>query len=384
MSRHARQRFSSKRALLLRAIALGIGTLIALLVLELGLRLAGYAGAREREQRVFDARYGTVNKDSWIFSFAIDPARHRAVDLRGQLVPLHKEPGEQRVLFLGDSATEGAFVALEQSYPLRFSQLLRQRDPGTRVRAINAGVWGMTTIDEYHLLADKLLPLAPDVVVIGLFMSNDINFNLMHRQQRLHYAAPRWLDVARQHSALVHCLFLQALAFNQRHRIVSGDRFGSRWVPAQLALVDRYGLHMASYPAGELALYMRKPSALADEAFAVLEDVLAQFVALGKQHAFSVRVLLIPTPSATTGRLAILAHPDILRELHAQGVDIDKDQLDFALPTRRVLAICARLGLPCIDATPEFKQLGLSAFFAHDEHPTIAGHDALARALLAH
>ena len=73
-----------------------------------------------------------------------------------------------------------------------------------------------------------------------------------------------------------------------------------------------------------------------------------------------------------------------MRELHAQGVDIDKDQLDFALPTRRVLEICARLALPCIDATPQLKPLGLAAFFAGDEHPSIAGHDALARALLAH
>jgi hypothetical protein len=381
----ARDRATSLlRAVLLRGVALGLGTLIALLVLEVGLRTAGYSGAREREQRVFDPRYGTVNKDSWIFSFAIDPARHRAVDLRGQLVPLRKDPGEQRVLFLGDSATEGAFVTIDQAYPARFAQLLSQRDPSTRVRAINAGVWGMTTIDEYHLLADKLLPLLPDVVVIGLFMSNDINWNLVHRQRRLHYAAPHWLDVARQHSALVHCLFLQALAFNQRHRIVDGDHFGSTWVPAQLALVDAYGLQMASYPAGELALYMRKPSALADEAFAVLEDVLGQFIALGRQHGFSVRVLLIPTPSASTGRLAILHHPDLLRELHAHGIDISKDQLDFALPTRRVLEICARLPLPCTDPTPSFKSLGLAAFFDGDEHPSIAGHDALARALLAH
>src|SRR5882672_462754 len=136
------------RGVMLRACALLLGLLLACVVLELGLRAIGYAGAREREQRVFDPKYGTVNKDSWIFSFQIDPQRHRAVDLRGQLVPLRKDPREQRVLFLGDSATEGAFVSLEQSYPLRFAQLLRERDPAAHVRAINAGVWGMTTIDE--------------------------------------------------------------------------------------------------------------------------------------------------------------------------------------------------------------------------------------------
>src|SRR5207249_3979006 len=154
-------------------------------------------------------------------------------------------------------------------YPLRFKQLLDAREPGNHVRAINAGVWGMTTIDEYHLLHDKLLPLRPDVVVIGLFMSNDINWNLGHGQKELRYAAPGWVDFARTHSALAHFVFLRALALNQRYRLVRSDQLGSRLVPRQIGLVDSYGLHMLSYPAGELALYMRKPSSLANEAFAV-------------------------------------------------------------------------------------------------------------------
>lgn len=378
-----RARAAFVRGALLRACALLLGTAAALLVLELGLRAFGYEGARERALRVFDARYGEVNADSWIFSFHIDPRRYRAVDLRGQLIPLRKPPGEKRVLFLGDSATEGAFVTLAQAYPARFEALLRARDPDTHVRAINAGVWGMTTIDEYHLLSDKLLPLAPDVVVIGLFMANDINWNLAHRQKRLRYFMPAWLDVARKHSALAHFAFLQALALNQRYRLVRSDRLGSAWVPSPIALVDRHGLHMLSYPAGELALYMREPSRLADEAFAVLEDVLAQFLALGRKHGFSVRVLLIPTASATTGRLAILAHPDLLLELRAQGIHIREADLDVSLPTRRVLGICDKLGLTCIDASARFRRLGLSAFFPHDEHPSAAGHDALARALLS-
>jgi lysophospholipase L1-like esterase len=369
---------------LLRLLALALGSALALLVLEFGLRVAGYDGARERELRVFDAKYGTVNADSWIFSFHIDPARHRAVDLRGQVIPLQKPAGEQRVLFLGDSATEGAFVDLAQSYPLRFGELLQARagSEQKRVRVINAGVWGMTTIDEYHLLQDKLLPLSPDAVVIGLFMANDINWNLGHAQKRVHYAVPGWLDVARQHSALAHFLFLRALAFNQRHRFVSSGSFGSALVPAEVGLVDSYGLHMLSYPAGELALYMQKPSALADEAFAVLDDVLRQFVALGQREHFSVSVLLIPSPSATLGRLAILHYPNLLRELRQQGIEIHAGDLDFSLPTRRVHAICERIGLSCIDPSARFAQLGLDAFFPGDEHPSVAGHEALARALL--
>jgi lysophospholipase L1-like esterase len=373
------------RAFGVRAIALLLGTGVTLLMLELALRAFGYEGAAERTTRTFDARYGTVPKDSWIFDFAIDPARHRAVDLRGQLISLHKPAGELRVLFLGDSATEGAFVGQERAYPARFEALLRERQPTTAVRAINAGVWGMTTIDEYHLLADKLLPLAPDRVVLGLFMANDINFNLAHDQRvlRARGPGPGWVDGARQRSALAHFLYLRALALSARHGLLRSEQTGNEWTRSRLELVDERGLHMLSYSAGELALYMKRPSRLTDEAFAVLRDVLAQLQALGTRRHFSLVVLLIPTPSAVLGRLAILHHPDILFRLRSQGVRIDPDQLDFALPTRRVLAICAELALTCVDARRELEQLGARAFFADDEHPTAAGHEALARALLA-
>lgn len=368
--------------LTLRAAALALGTLGSLCLLELGLRIAGYDGDRERTARVFDARYGDVPKDSWIFGFKIDPARHRSIDLRGQVIPLHKPHGETRVLFIGDSATEGAFVDLEQSYPRRFEARLRERDPASPVRAINAGVWGMTTIDALRLLEDKLLPLAPDAVVLGLFMANDINFNLAHGRRALRYRAPGWLDALRQRSALAHFAFLRALALNQRYRFLSEGQLGAGWLAQRLSLIDSYGFHMLSYPAGEVALYMRRPSTLVDEAFAVLSDALRQLRDLGARERFAVRVVLIPTPSAVKGSLAILHHPDILFQLRQQGIAVTQDDLDFGLPARRVLAICEELALDCVDATPAFKGVGSRAFFADDEHPTVAGHEALAAALL--
>ena len=370
------------RAVALRAAALALGTALAILLLELGLRVAGYDGEHERAARAFDARYGDVPKDSWIFDFAIDPARHHTVDLRGQRIPLKKPAREIRVLFIGDSATQGAFVELPQSYPLRFEARMKERDAGSPIRAINAGVWGMTTIDALRLLEDKLLPLAPDAVVLGLFMANDINFNLAHGRRALRYHAPRWTDALRRHSALAHFTFLRLLALNERYRFLSADSLGASWVDERLTLIDGYGFHMLSYPAGEVALYMKKPSQLADEAFGVLRDALLRLRQLGARSGFAVRVLLIPTPSAVRGSLAILHHPDILYQLRGQGIAVTPDDLDFGAPARRVLAMCEELALDCVDATPHFKRIGMRAFFADDEHPTVAGHEALAEALL--
>jgi lysophospholipase L1-like esterase len=363
-----------------RLLASAVGCVLALLVCELVLRLVGYAGELEREQRVFDRRYGTVARDSWIWNFAIDPARHRAVDLRGQLVPLQKPPGETRVLFLGDSATEGAFVGLPRSYPRRFEALLRAARPETNVRAINAGVWGMTTIDEYHLLRDKLLPLRPDVVVLGLFMANDLNFNLAHREHRARIdGAWDWL---RTHSALVHFVALRWLA--SARQAPPGEPNAAGWRPMELRLVEPRGLHLLSYPEGELATYALPPSEHALRAYEVLAHVLSDFVALGVEAGFRFEVLLIPSPSRVLSRLAILAHPELLRELEARGVRIRPQDIDVDAPTRRVLAVCSRLGIRCMDPTARLRRLGARAFFPHDEHPTALGHEALAEELLAH
>jgi lysophospholipase L1-like esterase len=371
------------KALASRLLALSLGLAVAVLMGEMVVRALGYEGQQERASRSFDRKYGAVPADSWIFNFNIDQARHSAVELRGRQIPLRKAANERRVLFLGDSATFGAFVPTEQAYPERTQALLQAAQPEANVRTINAGVWGMTTIDEYHLLHDKLLPLAPDVVVVGLFMANDLNFNLGHGRKRLQEQGPSWFDAARTHSALAHFVFLRLLALNQRLRFSVAGSESSRFMDERISLIDAHGLHMLSYPAGELALYLRGPNPLADEAYAVLHDVLLLLRTLGERQGFALHVLLIPTPSSVAGRLAILAHPGILVELRQQGVNIDPRDLDFGQPTRRVLQVCAQLQVPCTDAGPEFKRLGLRAFFPHDEHPTVAGHEALARALVA-
>ena len=361
------------RGVLLRTVLAGFGLCLALALGECGLRVVGYDGAGERIQRRFDRRYGEVPRDSWIWSGDIDRGKHRAVELRGRRFALPKPKGERRVLFLGDSATEGAFVREDEGYPRVFESLMAARGD-SHVRVINAGVWGMTTIDEYHLLEDKLLPLEPDVVVLGLFMANDLNMNLGHKE-RVQEHASGWGWLA-QRSALVHYLRLRLLAASTR-----GAQ--GAFVPVELKLVDEHGLRMLSYPEGELATYVQPESPSIGHAYEVLKSVLAAFQRLSAQHGFSLRVLLIPSPSRVFGRLAVLHYPQLLRELDAQGMHVAPESIDVDAPTRRVLGVCAELSVACVDPTTALARLGPRAFFPQDEHPTAPAHRVLAQALLA-
>jgi len=370
------------RRMLGRLLLVVAGTCAGLGLGEIALRAVGFDDEMARRQTTFDPRYGTVREDSWIFDFEIDHAASEA-NLRGQRVPVDKAPGEIRMLFVGDSSTEGVLLPLRGTYPMQLQRILDEERPGHPVRTVNAGVFGMTTIDELRFLESRLLPLRPDVVVVGLFMANDINFNLGHTE-RLHRVEPASSPIREvvQRSALAHFLFVQALALNARHHILRADELANESsVTREIGLVDSRGFHMLSYPAGEVALYMREPSSLVDHAFEVLEEVLWRSAELGRQHGFEVRVLIIPTPSTVAGQLTLLHYPDIYGELRAMGIEITEEQFDVMGPTRRVLEICDELGIVCIDPTERMRRAGMEVFFADDEHPTERGHAVLAREL---
>lgn len=353
------------------------GLLLGVLACEVALRVLGYEGAHGRQHVFFGSPYGIVPPDNWIFRLEIDPAAQDQVEIRSQSVPLQKPPGETRVLFIGDSGTAGLFVELDESYPLQFEELLDRQDPKNGVRVINAGAVGMTTVGEYYLLRDELQHLNPDVVVLGLFMANDINFNLGHQERRDARGAG-WVERLDRRSALAHYLHLRALAADPRNRI---------WRESPnvaLTLVDRHGLHMLSDPAGEIATYMKEPSELIGRAYDVLRGVLRDFLDLGRERGFTFAVLLIPTRSAVTGRLDLPHHPRMLEELAEHGIRVRESGLDFALPTRRVRALCADLGIPCIDPTARMQRVGMEVFLPEDEHTTVVGHRALAQELLEH
>ncbi len=372
------------KTLTFRCLAVALGLLAALALGELGLRVFGYQGEQQRLGSVFDPAFGVVKKDSWVAGFFIDSARQKQAEIRGQVIPLEKPPGEMRILFVGDSATEGVGVSLHETFPLRFQALLSGRLPDRRIRAINAGAWGMTTIDEYHLLKLALLPLEPDAVVLGLFLANDINFNLGHCERRLitRTASPA-LGRLRSRSALVDFLFLKALALNAEHRFFRASRLEQTdIVPVDLGLIDSYGIHMLNYPAGEVATYLEKSSDLIDHAFEVLAEVFRHFLALGRERGFTFRVLLIPSPSTVQRELCMFHHPDILGDLREQGIAIRESDLDFEKPRRRVLAICRQLEIECIDPTAELRRVGLRAFLPGDEHLSRLGHEIVAHKLV--
>ncbi len=86
-------------------------------------------------------------------------------------VPVRVEKPELRVVVAGDSHTDGA-LENRDSYPNQLESLLARGMGQEQVEVLNAGV-GYTTLTNYVGTLIKVLPLEPDVFVVGVYGGND-------------------------------------------------------------------------------------------------------------------------------------------------------------------------------------------------------------------
>jgi hypothetical protein len=99
--------------------------------------------------------------------------------------PYAKRAEHLRVLFLGDSYTEGSGSAPACNYPEVAAQRLSERI-GVPVEAMNAGIGGYGPVDARHLL-DHLTAAGYgfDAIVYSVFLENDFTDNLPATERRV-------------------------------------------------------------------------------------------------------------------------------------------------------------------------------------------------------
>lgn len=103
-----------------------------------------------------------------------------------------KPPGTFRVLVLGDSMTASLQVLREESFVARVESALGERiREGLRVEVLNAGVDGFGTAQELLLFRDRLFRHGADLVLLQVFMENDLTDNSRAAGAWNHYLAGR-------------------------------------------------------------------------------------------------------------------------------------------------------------------------------------------------
>lgn len=111
--------------------------------------------------------------------------QHNAHGYRGPMVPIKKQPGVKRVLFLGGSTTYGWKVATpKQTYPAQLGGLLNLDLPDDvrRVEVINGGIPFGTSAEMLTHYIFKYHYYKPDLVVINAGGNDSIPFTMPNYQ----------------------------------------------------------------------------------------------------------------------------------------------------------------------------------------------------------
>ncbi len=122
--------------------------------------------------------------------------RVNAHGLRGEEIPAEREPGERRILALGDSMIYGQGVAEADTLPFALQEELEQLQPSVRWRVMNGGHRAYATNQELALLRQLGPALDPDVVVLFWYDNDLENLDVEAASARLEASGPRPFDAA--------------------------------------------------------------------------------------------------------------------------------------------------------------------------------------------
>lgn len=115
----------------------------------------------------------TINIDQYEYKI---PYKYNSQGFRDEEIQIKKNKEEKRILFLGDSSTEGFGIPLDERYSNMVIKSL-----GTNYKGINIGQLATNPDNYFDNLITFGLALKPDIVVMGISMSNDFMGGRLYR-----------------------------------------------------------------------------------------------------------------------------------------------------------------------------------------------------------
>jgi hypothetical protein len=292
---------------------------------------------------------------------------------------LARKPGVTRILALGDSMTWGWGVDAEA----RFSDLLEERmQPSVEVWNTSSPGWG--TDQEYWALQDRLLAVAPDIVVLGVVFNDiqDVGSKLrydMNKPQLFQDASGAWQvrsqPVSDPRGALSRALGSVWQKLLAHSALLQLTHSGGN--PARFSM-QRQGYDWREQPVeqrrlrpGELLRYEQRCAALVDPdsaMYSLLSSLRASCAAQGCD------LILISLPHQHD--------PYLLDPRHPRPV-VDGDTPFQSAMARRLHEAGEQLGIAVLDFEPQFLERSAAGEFLHcgDSHLNAQGHRVVADAL---
>lgn len=370
----------SKKPLWLAKLAvLALSSVVAILVIELFVRVAGRDHPLLWEP---DAQLGWRHIPNAQLHWTEEGDGHVRINSLGSRDAersISKEPGVFRIAVFGDSTTEAVQVDLEQT----FTQLLEQRfhQRGLRIEVLNFGVSGYGPLQQYLLYSEHVRAFKPDLVLAAVFLDNDVadgDRRLAAGQRGAPFLKPAAAgDFEIDYSSAVSSFqnyHRQPLYTIRRlsaiYRMVSAGRqkrLGGSEAEA--------GLQASGQVPKRFLLYQDPLPHEWQEAWATFERIITRFAeAVARDGA---RFAVVSMPAGQ------VVHPDVWEQLVTDYPAMSSRKWDLRSAEHRLRQIADRHHLALITPLDAFVSAasGAPLFFQGIGHLTPRGHELLAQTL---
>jgi hypothetical protein len=366
-------------------LLIGLGLLLPLVLLELALRQFGpflpgdYRLGVERE---FDPVLGWRNIPGFrggarTSEFAVQVAIN-STGLRDEEIPYARPLGGRRILVLGDSFVAGAHVSLEQTMSKQLQRLLREPDRLGPIEVVNAGVAGYGQAQEYLFFETEGYKYWPDLVVVVVFLGNDLIDNIRDSDGRFRRpqfdldAEGRLEQIAwpirppKPRAGWQDFLLRNSTAYNLLQSGVA-DKLAA---PADA--VGEAGLDVSQ----DFQIYRREENQKLRRSWRVTEALLEAIAA--RAAGLGARTLVVGAPSFR--QLDPARFEALVRRQGLDPVDYDPE-----LPNRRLGEVASHQRLPYLDLLPDLRQAEADGhgpvFYPTNTHWAPSGQQVVAQAV---
>ncbi|MEW6775164.1 MAG: hypothetical protein AB1405_02645 [Bdellovibrionota bacterium] len=270
---------------------------------------------------------------------------------RDQEIPDVKQPGEIRILVLGDSITWGDYLPASQVYVERSQHHLANLTPGRTAEVINAGVGAIGLREEINILMEEGLQVHPDIVVNAFYL-NDSRPPTGFSEEPSQKGPARILSWLRRHSVLADQLY-KTMKTWKRDRNLEKTEF--RWI------TEDKRLDWKKDPGDfqELARLARFDwgAAWDESSWTLVDEEYARLRSLAKQHGFQVVTAALP----------------VRYQVEAEFLE--------DLPQRTLQKKAAEAGFGFIDFLPFLREHRGEHLFFDQCHLTVEGNEIAGKAL---
>jgi lysophospholipase L1-like esterase len=277
--------------------------------------------------------------------------------------PAGPDAGAFRIAVLGDSFSAGLQVPADGSFSRQLeARLGAVATPGRRIEVWNAAVDGFGTAQALQMFGERVARYRPNVVLLGLFLANDLGDNVREGGSRNHYLARR---CGRPYFEL------NGSGRVRETRAAAPADERASWLDRTLRRSELYAnlVPVTDQPAGfgDWDVFTGKKPGAVDAAWRLTRELVRE---LGRQV------------QAHGGRLAVVLMPNE-REARV-GVDPPDRGIDFDRAHAMAEDFLRQAGIPFIDLYPALRTTvarGDRPYLTRDMHWSSRGHEVVVESI---